>query len=176
MILGLLRHAIAEEADGSRGLTDDLRELTPEGRSKMTTAAQGIRLLDLDFDLILTSPLTRCVQTAQIVAAAVGVPAQVVDRLRPGLDAERLIDVLMDVPQAERILVCGHQPDMSNVAYDLTRGGRLEFKKGALAIIETDSPPRLGAGLLLAHLPPRALRTLGRGVDDGDPGESDHQP
>ncbi len=174
MIIGLLRHAIAEDASESNGFSDDSRALTAQGVVKMGAAARGIQALELDFDVVLSSPLVRCMQTAQIVAQQIDRPMYAVERLRPGLDAERLLDVLLDFPDANRVLVCGHQPDMSDVAYDLLRGGVLEFKKGALAVIDL-STPRLGAGLLQAHYPPSVLRVIGdaaaatHGSDDDAP-------
>ena len=116
MIVGLLRHAVAEDASESTGFQDDVRALTAEGDAKMRVAAAGIQRLDLDFELVLASPLLRTLQTAQIVAQQIDVPMHVVERLRPGLDAEALLDVLLDFPDANRVLVCGHQPDMSDVA------------------------------------------------------------
>ncbi len=168
MIIGLLRHAIAEDPGEANDFSDDRRALTDDGRRKMQRAAEGIRALNLGFELILTSPLTRCVQTAQIVAHELDCPAQAVERLRPGLDAERLIDVLLDAPDANRVLICGHQPDMSEVAYDLLRGGNLAFKKGALAVVELSAPLRAGAGTLLAHYPPAALRRMAGSPESDD--------
>ena len=172
MIVGLLRHAVAEDASESTGFQDDVRALTAEGDAKMRVAAAGIQRLDLDFELVLASPLLRTLQTAQIVAQQIDVPMHVVERLRPGLDAEALLDVLLDFPDANRVLVCGHQPDMSDVAYDLLRGGILEFKKGALAVIELGAP-RLGTGVLKDHYPPAALRAIAGGGDVAPGGGAD---
>lgn len=160
MIVCLLRHGVAEDASEATGFRDEPRALTDEGRARMITAARGIRHLDLPVEMTLTSPLTRCVQTAQIVADACGWPVRTDVRLRPGLDADGLLDLLFEYPDHSGVLVCGHQPDMSVVAADLIGGGDLEFKKGALAVIDLPSM-RAGAGVLRGLSQPAVLRRLG---------------
>lgn len=157
--LALLRHGVAEDAGPRTGWQDGPRELTAQGRTRMITAARGIAALDLGIDVILTSPLARCHQTAEIVGGALGVNAMVDERLRPGLDLNGLVDLLLEWPDAQAPLVCGHQPDLSLLTADLV-GGLVEFKKGALALIEV---PVLHerAGHLVALYPPAALRRLG---------------
>ncbi len=160
MIIALLRHGIAEEASAATGHRDEPRALTEDGRARMTSAARGIRHLSLPVEVALTSPLTRCVQTAQIVSDLNGWRIRTDERLRPGLDADALFDVLLEYPDHAGVLVCGHQPDLGQIASDLIGGGDLEFKKGALAIIELHAMRPRG-GVLRAHYPPATLRRLG---------------
>ena len=68
MELYLIRHGIAEEHQP--GLKDEERQLTPEGREKTEKIAQRLVKLSFNFDLILTSPLVRAYQTAEILIAA----------------------------------------------------------------------------------------------------------
>ena len=161
MLLGLLRHGVAHDAGPDTEWRDEPRALTDEGRRRMRAAANGIAHLGLDFDAVLTSPLTRCLQTAEIVADTLGATHRVDERLRPGLHVGGLIGLLLEHAEAPAVLVCGHQPDLSTVTADLT-GGWVEFKKGALALIEV---PVLHerAGHLIALYPPAALRRLGGG-------------
>ena len=160
MQLALLRHGVAEDAGPSTEWQDEPRQLTDVGRRRMRDAAAGIVRLGLTFDVVLTSPLARCVQTAEIVSAALGRAAVPDDRLRPGLDVHALIDLLLERPEAESVLVCGHQPDLTLVTSDLVSGGVMEFKKGSLAVIELDEP-RARAGVLMALYPPSTLRRIG---------------
>jgi phosphohistidine phosphatase len=160
MQLALLRHGVAEDAGPSTEWQDEPRQLTDVGRRRMRDAAAGIVRLGLTFDVVLTSPLARCVQTAEIVSAALGRAAVPDDRLRPGLDVHTLIDLLLERPEAESVLVCGHQPDLTLVTSDLVSGGVMEFKKGSLAVIELDEP-RARAGVLMALYPPSTLRRIG---------------
>jgi len=126
----------------------------------MLREARGLHQLGLSFEIVLTSPLTRCEETARIVSESLGAPLRVVERLRPGLDVNRLLDVLLEYPDTPSVLVCGHQPDMSEIAADLIGGGDIEFKKGALAVIAL-SAMRPRGGVLRGHYPPSVLRRLG---------------
>jgi phosphohistidine phosphatase len=161
MILGLLRHGVAHDAGPESEYRDELRELTDDGRKRIRAAAAGIATLHLEFAALATSPLIRCEQTAAIVGDALGLTPRADPRLRPGLHVQGLLDLLMEYPGAESILVCGHQPDLSTVTADLCFGGLVEFKKGALALIELPEP-RERAGHLVALYPPATLRQLGR--------------
>ncbi len=166
MILGLLRHGIAEDAGERTGHRDEPRRLTDEGRRRIMREARGIRHLGLEIDRVLTSPLVRCEETGQIVADACGWEIRTDERLRPGLEVDGLFDVLLEYPEARGLLICGHQPDMSQLVADLIGGGDVEFKKGALAIIDlADMRPR--GGTLRAHCPPQFLRRLGGTVGNG---------
>jgi phosphohistidine phosphatase len=157
----LLRHGIAERAGPRTEFRDAPRELTAEGAARMRIAADGIAALGIEADVILTSPLIRCRQTADIVAARLGGGEPVEDeRLAPGMDVEGLAEALLRHPDAGSVLVCGHQPDLSEVVADLTGGGVVELKKGALALLDVDGA-RPGGGRLRALYPPSALRRLG---------------
>src|SRR6185295_13400435 len=69
MELYVIRHAIAQPLGQQNEFTDEKRALTSEGRDRMREAVKGLRRLEVEFDLILTSPLARAVETAEIVAA-----------------------------------------------------------------------------------------------------------
>lgn len=158
--VALLRHGVAEDAGPATGWEDAPRRLTDEGRARMQAAARGIVRLGLRFDAVVTSPLTRCRQTAEIICGAVGGEPKEDSRLTPGMDADALMFLLMEYPLGASVLICGHQPDLSNVTADLVSGGSVEFKKGGLALIDLEVP-RTGAGVLRALYPPASLRALG---------------
>src|SRR5207249_3311762 len=72
MTLFILRHGLAVEP-GTRDYPNDAdRPLTAEGRSKLRQIAQAMKKLELEFDVILSSPYTRARQTAEIVADKLG--------------------------------------------------------------------------------------------------------
>ena len=126
----------------------------------MRAAAAGMRALGIAPDLVLTSPLVRCRQTADIICEALGGTPVEDPRLRPGMRLGDLEDALLDHPHAAAPLVCGHEPDLSEIVAELTGGGRVEFKKGGLAILDVEAV-RPGGGRLRALYPPAALRALG---------------
>jgi phosphohistidine phosphatase len=160
MLVGLLRHGIAHDADESNDFRDELRELTDEGRARMRAASAGIATLDLAFASLVCSPLIRCVQTAEIVGTTLGLTPRQDPRVSPGMSAAGLVDLLLDHPADEAVLICGHQPDLSTVTGELVFGGLVEFKKGALALIELPEI-RERSGYLTALYPPATLRRLG---------------
>lgn len=157
----LLRHGIAEDAGPATGGRDEPRRLTALGVERMHAGARGMVSLALDIDTVLTSPLARCVETAGIVCEHIGGSPRQDARLRPGMDLDLLEDVLLEHPDARSVLVCGHEPDLSALAGDLTGGAALHMRKGALAVLEVQSLRPRG-GRLSAFYEPRLLRMAGR--------------
>ena len=161
MRIVLMRHGIAEDAGPATDFRDEPRALTAEGVERTRAAARGLARLALGIEEVVSSPLVRCRQTAQIVGATLDIAPTEDERLRPGAELDTVADLLLEHPDTGCILLCGHQPDMSGIAAELT-GGLMEFRKGAVAVIETDRlRPR--AGVLRALYPPAALRALGGG-------------
>lgn len=161
--LHLLRHGIAEDAGPATGGRDEPRALTERGIARMHAGARGIDALGLAVDTVLTSPLVRCLQTASIVCEHIGGVPRQDQRLRPGLDVESLDDVLLEHPDAESILVCGHEPDLSIMVAVLTSGAGLRFRKGSLAVLDVEARRPRGARLR-AFYEPRMLRVIGGGA------------
>lgn len=166
MQIYLLRHAIAAARDAERFADDRIRPLTREGRARMVREARGMRALGLRFDLILTSPLTRTLETARLVARACRPrpPLKVLRPLAPGGGAGGVLAGLSGLPADASVVLVGHEPDLSRLAGALILEHRdtlpMEFKKGGLCRIDFDGAARLGAGRLIFHLPPRVLRGL----------------
>jgi phosphohistidine phosphatase len=127
----------------------------------MRVVAAGMRALGIAPDLVLTSPLLRCRQSAEIICEALGGTPVEDPRLRPGMRLGDLEDALLEHPGAVAPMVCGHEPDLSQVVAELTGGGMVEFKKGGLAVLDVESL-RPGRGRLRALYPPATLRLLGR--------------
>ena len=161
----IMRHGIAVTR-GSAGFSDDSkRPLTPEGKKKMQEIAEGLIRLGLDLDWIVTSPLVRAVETAEIVAESLGshVPMDFSDHLKPGASPEALISFLAKHANRKRVLVVGHEPDLGEMAARLIGAGRhanLPFKKGGCCLITFDEFPPKSPGQLVWWLTPRVLRKL----------------
>jgi phosphohistidine phosphatase len=163
--LYIMRHGIAEDR-GSPGISDDARRaLTPEGKKKVSDIARGLARLGVTFDWIVSSPLVRAVETARIVVEIMGpdVPLDLSDDLRPGGAAEALIAFLSQHPSRKRILIVGHEPDLSELAGRLIGAGHrahLALKKGGCCLVEfTEFPPK-SPGKLIWWLTPRVMRKL----------------
>ncbi|MBK9776268.1 MAG: phosphohistidine phosphatase SixA [bacterium] len=152
-----LRHGPA----GKRGewkRDDAERPLTVEGIEKMHRIAATLAALDLGLDAIVTSPLVRAKQTAEIVAQALEMPLKEEARLAPGFNPELLRAILLDHPGAKAIMVVGHEPDFSATIGALIGGGSIICRKGGLALVELPDA-HSHKGELLWLVPPRILAT-----------------
>jgi len=160
--LYLIRHAVAEER-GETWPDDAKRPLTADGMSRMRKTVRGLSRLGVTIDLILTSPLVRTRQTAEIVAAGLDPkPALVnVESLAPGGTFAALVADLEKHARKSRIALVGHEPAIGEIAARLI-GSRhpFEFKKGAVCRIDIDVVPPAGPGDLRWFMPPRVLRAI----------------
>jgi len=160
----LVRHGAAEE-QGPSYPDDAARPLTKDGIERLRVETVGLADLDVHVDRILTSPLVRAVQTAEILASGLRCEAPLVatDALRPGGRFDALEAELARLGHARSVALVGHEPSIGEIAARLI-GARepLAFKKGTVCRIDAAALPPSGAGRLVWHLPPRALRALGR--------------
>jgi phosphohistidine phosphatase len=161
----ILRHAIAmdrDEAD-ALSLSDFERPLTDKGRERMAQVASGIKRTIHEPALILSSPLLRARQTAEILAAQYDtVDMDIIEELSPGHSLHQLIAVLQKQQVAAPLVIVGHEPSLSTFAGLLLCGrpfSPLQLKKAGAALFEFNQRIDSGCGTLLWLMPPRLLRT-----------------
>jgi phosphohistidine phosphatase len=163
--LYLVRHAIAFERDDSKWPDDDKRPLTHKGTARMRQIVDGLQEIDVDIDLVITSPLVRAKQTADLIIAGwPDAPALAVnDSLSPTGSPAGVAEVLSRHAKLKNIALVGHEPGLGHLAAFLI-GARapLSFKKGGIACIEMPTLPVVGPGQLLWHATPRMLRALSK--------------
>jgi len=150
--LWLLRHGEAVPHDSK---PDDERELTARGERQSAAAGAALARLGVEFAAIYTSPKVRAEQTARLAAETLNTEPEVEDMLGEGFDRADALELLGRHDHDARVLVVGHDPAFTQVVYDLT-GGRIDFKKGAVAAIRL----RGREGELIAFLRPRELESL----------------
>jgi phosphohistidine phosphatase len=157
MIIYFLRHGLAGIREEWKG-DDSLRPLTKEGMKNMVRQAETLADLGLKPDLIITSPLARAFQTADIVADRLKRGDKLLqdERLGPGFNNEDLAKVLIDHAEAQTMMLVGHEPDFSLTISALTGGGRILLKKGGLARVDLTSSEPL-QGELVWLLPPKVM-------------------
>jgi phosphohistidine phosphatase len=157
-----LRHGIAVEPDEWNGRDFD-RPLTSEGVRRMEREARAIAELGLGFDAIVTSPLLRARQTAEIVADRLEMRDRlVVDRgLAGGFAVEALAAVLAPHRAAKAVMLVGHEPSFSLTVGGLAGDASVEIKKGALAGVELAGASAV-RGTLVCLIPPKVLAALGK--------------
>ena len=146
MKLYIIRHAIAVEA-GTPGVEDDSqRPLTDKGKKKMQKIAQGLRELETELDLILTSPYVRAVETAKILRKAFDLKKENVvetEHLTPTGDGNQVVNLIKEqYPNVDKVALVGHEPALSNLASVLISGDptlALTFKKGGVCRLSVDT-------------------------------------
>jgi phosphohistidine phosphatase len=162
MEIYILRHGIAVER-GTKGYKNDSdRPLTKEGAEKMEQIAKTLLAMEVQFDLILSSPYVRAQQTAQIVGAELGEEVTFTDFLIPGANGLELIGEIND-EKPQRVLLVGHEPDLSELISVLVTGGTeamIELKKGGLCKLTSDKLSFGKSATLNWLLTPRQLRSL----------------
>jgi phosphohistidine phosphatase len=160
--LYVIRHGLAEER-GDAYPDDAKRPLTDEGMSRLRKAARGLARLGVTLDVVLTSPLVRTRQTAEIVAAGLDPRPSIVnvDSLAPDGSFAAVMADLEKHSRKTRIGLVGHEPMIGELAARLI-GSRhaIEFKKGAVCCIDIEGVPPAGPGDLRWLLTPKILRAL----------------
>jgi phosphohistidine phosphatase len=153
MQLYFLRHGLAESSWNG----DDFhRPLTDEGRTQMEKAAKTMKAVGLELDRIFSSPLTRALETAELVARRLNLTVDEDDRVAAGFDIDSLGHMLSEYGQEERIMFVGHEPSFSMVLGSLVGGADIVCEKGSLARVDlySTSPPQ---GRLMWMIPPKLL-------------------
>ncbi len=153
--LYFLRHGQANWEHWER--PDDERPLTKKGRKQVAAVADALQELQVHPNIILTSPLPRASETAEIVSNKLGVECVTSSLLAPGFDLNALRELLNEHPERDVMLV-GHEPDFSRVIAELT-GGAVRMAKAGLARIDLDAATGL-TGELVWLVPPKVLKEI----------------
>lgn len=139
--LYLLRHAHAEETKVLASQYADDRPLSDEGKSKMAQASPNMCRVIERLDLIISSPLSRSKETAEIVRGSFDVPVKLVcaEELQPGATTEAFRRVLVENASTLRsVMLVGHEPDLGAFLASVLRGfpSAFTFKRGMLARVD----------------------------------------
>ncbi len=153
MRLYFLRHGIADWPDWDP-TRDHERPLTKEGMKKLKEQVKRLAELGVKFDAILSSPYTRAYQTADIVAGKLGLEVKTEPLLAPGFNFDRLAQIAASYADDQSLLLVGHEPNLSTVIAEISGGGRVQMRKGALARVDVNSELQ---GELVWLLQPKTL-------------------
>jgi len=160
--LYLIRHGVAAERSDEYP-DDSKRPLTSGGISRLRKEAKALDEMEIGFDHIITSPLVRARQTADVFAELLKSKPSLSqsDALAPAGTPAGVMQELAKYLRKGRIALVGHEPNMGELAARLI-GARtpLEFKKGAICRIDFDVPPPKGTGQLRWFVTPRMLREI----------------
>ncbi len=148
----LLRHGDAEP----HGARDDAsRRLTARGEEQARAAGAALSRLELGLGSALVSPRARARETARLACAPLGLDPEAHEPLSAGFTRENALAALAGADPDARLLLVGHEPDFSQLLYDLA-GARADVKKGGVAGLRIAR----GAGELLALLRPGELAAI----------------
>jgi phosphohistidine phosphatase len=160
--LYFVRHGVAEER-GDAWPDDTKRPLTDDGMSRMRKAARALARIGVCIDVVLTSPLVRARQTAELLATGLNPrPSLVnVDSLTPDGTYAAVVADLQKHSRKCRIALVGHEPMLGELAARFI-GSRhpIEFKKGGICRVDVDDLPPAGPADLRWMLTPKILRAL----------------
>lgn len=139
MKLYIVRHGEAIERGGET--PDEWRYLTPQGRYLFRKTAKRLKKKGISLDYIITSPLLRAVQTADILAETLKFEGHLVASgdLAGGFDRSKMLNVLAAFPQAKAVALVGHEPDLSVLVGSLLDlRGAFKFRKGGVVALKYD--------------------------------------
>ncbi len=159
MNLYILRHASAGTRRANPAI-DVKRPLDKEGKEQCLLVANYLNALKVQFDLIVSSPLKRALQTASLVGTelAYDTKIQVTEALSPTGSVGDFQQLVSRLSAYENVLVVGHNPNLPQFLASQTCSGRMNvrLRKGAVARIDCSTRP----GQLTSLVDPRMLRQL----------------
>jgi phosphohistidine phosphatase len=153
MELFIVRHAWAGQAGDPAWPDDSQRPLSDEGRERFAAMVEKLAAAGVAPGIIATSPMVRCVQTAELLAEGSGGDPRIVrrDELLPGGHWPDLLDWTgRHAGHHEQVAWVSHAPDVAHMTTALIgrSGAAIRFAKGAIAKICFDGPPAFAAGEL----------------------------
>ncbi|UCD70896.1 MAG: phosphohistidine phosphatase SixA [Syntrophobacterales bacterium] len=160
MEIYLMQHGEAYSKD-----QDPERSLTPRGEDQIRSSGKALKKLEVDIDIIVSSPKKRAMQTAEIVAGELGYPKEgieVTEVLEPLTPSEDAIAYLRRFIDKGKMLLAGHLPSLGEIASNLMSEGvpiSIHFEMGGVCRIDVDALPT-HKGDLRWILTPTQLRLL----------------
>jgi phosphohistidine phosphatase len=150
--LWFLRHG---EAEPHNARPDPERRLTPRGEEQSRAAGRALAALEISFQVVLTSPLVRALDTARLACAEFGREPVVDEVLAYGFDIDDALALADAAGEDKRVLFVGHNPDFEQVIGELT-GATIDMKKGGVAAVRRHG----SRGELIVLMRPRELKRI----------------
>lgn len=153
MDIYVIRHGKAEE-DSNSGLDRD-RVLRPKGHRQAQWLAETIARRDVRPDLVLSSPYPRARETAEPIWEALGMEAQIDDRLGADRSLSDMMDVLSDAKGSGCVAIVSHNPNCARIVSTLCNGLMTmpgAHRTGELAHVRVDGGELVGGGELVERL------------------------
>lgn len=164
----IIRHGQAAERDGQRYPDDDQRPLTPEGMARFQEAVRGLRRLDMQVSRVISSPVLRARQTAELLVEGLRLPKGVLelsDRCRYDAHVQATWEEIRRRKSEAALALVGHEPHLSELISFLIAGDagcRVVMKKGACACVVANESLQPGGLELRWLLTQKQLALLAR--------------
>jgi len=162
MNLFILRHASAGTSRANP-LLDVKRPLDKDGKAQCLQLAHVLNALNLSFDLVVSSPLKRAMQTAQLIATETGYEQKLLisNALAPAATFAQFQRLVRDFSTSENVLVVGHNPNLTQFLSQLLGVGAnvnssVRLRKGSLARVNLQR----NTAVLQSLIDPRVVRAL----------------
>ena len=168
MNLFILRHGKRRRSSAFNPLLDVRRPLDKEGKKHCLQLAYLLNAMKISFDLVVSSPLKRSLQTAQLVATETGYEAKILisNALAPEASYAQFQRLLRECAAFENLLVVGHNPNITQFLGQLIGAAgangqeaavtRIRLRKGSLARVSLQRGPAILQGLT----DPRVVKAL----------------
>ena len=156
MVLYLVRHGIA--GPPSLGQSDAARTLTTDGIRQLEQQAGALLRARIRVDRLVSSPLVRARQTAELLAPALNATPEVDTLLKPGCTFDEAAELVARRPEAAQVMFVGHQPDLGRLVHTLT-GSNAKIRTGTMAVIDVQAL-RPSGGILLGLYEPEVMARL----------------
>lgn len=165
MELYILRHGKAQE-HAQNNASDAKRQLTEVGRKELECVAKAVKHLEIKIDEIISSPLVRAKQTAEIILKHIinkKKSITVWNELKPEMDTVKTIEKLITL-KSTSVLLVGHEPHLTNliglIISDNSNTVNISLKKGGLVHIRCNPIKTKMSGSLRSMMTPKQLKKL----------------
>jgi phosphohistidine phosphatase len=153
MDLYVIRHAEAYPIGEAGAETDEARPLTPAGEEQARRTAAALKRRGIAFDHLISSPLVRARQTAEIISSVMTEGAQSIEiseGLVPGAKPKKLAKDLLKL-EGDRFAIVGHMPHLADwIAWVIgDKEAKIEMAKSGVALVECSDAPQKGSGSLV---------------------------
>lgn len=159
--LYFIRHGDAYEFGDPRWPNDQDRPLSPEGEQEVKLVAEAIGRLASPVDQVISSPVLRAKQTAEIVIAEVGWPEPILIEEIAGRSPAEMLESLIPWKEAAALAVVGHAPTLPDLASYLLNGSEehesVDMKKGAALCLSFEGTPTAGGAVIEWLIVPKGL-------------------
>jgi phosphohistidine phosphatase len=166
MQLYLVRHGHALDRESPEAVNDEMRWLTDEGREETSATAHVLKKLGVKPHAVLSSPLVRARQTAEVICEVVGPSSGPVicEHLAPHGSLSSIVDTVREHGPAKQLVLVGHMPDISTVIGYLISGHQHEpvhmRTAGGCRVDLPDDHIQPGHGDIRWLLPPKIAARL----------------